>query len=191
MSKFSARFGDLPPQSQAPISSVRGAIDSLVQGSLVDLFAAYHVAMAPLPRGPQQRGPLSTDISANVTFTRGTGQTGRLTLSLPTAVLELLKGDAGSSELHKDWARELANQLSGRVKNRLLQFNVRLQISPPASLDSKLLSCQLETSASSTRSYAGRTLRGEVLVTIQGMPDDSELVFVGASGASEGDLILF
>ena len=193
MTKFSARLGDQAPQSQSPVSSVRGAIDSLVLGSLVDLFAAYDVAVGPLPRGPQLPDPQASDISASVSFTRKPGQIGRVTLSVPTALLELMRNEAGSVQ-QRDWARELTNQLAGRLKNRLLQFSVRIQIGALAIIDSKVLSHQL-AAASSTRRYAGRTLRGEVVVTVQGAPEDSELTFVGAGAgantAVEGDLIVF
>jgi hypothetical protein len=189
MSKFSARLGDQRPQSQSPISSVRGAIDSLVQSSLVELFGAYDVAVAPLPRHAQQPEPQPSDVSATLAFTRTPGPAGRVTLSVPSPLLLLMRGEAGST-LQKDWAKELTNQLAGRIKNRLLQFSVRIQIGALATIDSKVLARQLGAS-SSTRSYAGRTLRGEVVATIQGLPEESELRFVGSGSAGEGDLILF
>jgi hypothetical protein len=58
-------------------------------------------------------------------------------------------------------------------------------------VDSKQLALQLER-APSARVYSGRTLRGELIVTLDGMPDESELTYVGAgTQPSEGDLILF
>jgi hypothetical protein len=134
---------------------VRGAIDSLVQGSLVELFNAYDVAVAPLPRNAQRPEPQPSDISATLTFTRDFGQTGRVTLSVPGPLLVLMKGEAGST-LQKDWAKELTNQLAGRIKNRLLQFSVRIQIGALATIDSTALARQLAAS-SSTRCYAGRS----------------------------------
>lgn len=191
MTKYSARLGDQAPQSQSPVSSVRGAIDSLVLGSLVDLFGAYGVAVGPLPRRAQQPEPQASDISASVSFSRNPGQTGRVTLSVPSALVELMRGETGST-MQKDWARELTNQLAGRIKNRLLQFSVRIQVGALALIDSKVLAHQLGAT-SSARRYSGRTLRGEVVVTVQGMPEESELTFVGlgASSAVEGDLIVF
>src|SRR5258705_7729181 len=126
MSKFTARAPAPSPSSPSPASGVRGAIDSLVQGSLVELFGAYGVAVAPLPRIAQGRAAAVPEISAAMTFARRAGgvhQSGRMTLSLPTPVLELMKKGDGTN-LNSDWARELANQLIGRVKNRLLQFSV-------------------------------------------------------------------
>src|SRR5687768_11436196 len=114
---------------RSPAASMRGAIDSLAQGSLVDLFAAYDVALAPVPRIP---GHLPTDlpqITAAIDFTREAerSEPGQLTLSLPPGVLDLMHR-AEAETLAVDWARELANQLLGRLKNRLLQLSVRLRL---------------------------------------------------------------
>ena len=175
--------------SRPPASGVRGTLDSLVQGSLVDLFSAYSVALAPLPRQAKQQSLTLPDISAVVPFTRD-GQQGRVSLSLPTRVLELMPASADGS-LNSDWARELANQLTGRIKNRLLQFNVRLQVGVSIAIESSKLARQLE-SVPELRIYRGRSLRGEVLVTLDGMPDDAHLVYVGqVTPRNEGDTILF
>ena len=198
MSKYPAQAFDNVPPSVAPISGVRGAIDSIVQGALVDLFAAYGVALAPLPRAALERAPALAEVSAAVGFTlrgngRSSGQAGRLTLSMPGLVLERMKGADGMvrTSLQGDWARELANQLTGRIKNRLLPFSVRLELGVSSSIDGQALSRGLRV-ASSLRVYSARTLRGEVVLALEGMPDDSELSYVGgAHTATEGDAILF
>jgi hypothetical protein len=192
MSRYSASASDLAPPSSVAPSGVRGAIDSLVQSALVDLFAAYEVAVAPLPRLNQHRLPAVPDVSAAVSFTlRGRfGPPGRLTLSLPDPLLEVMMKNGGSS-LKSDWTRELANQLVGRIKNRLLQFSARIEVGVSSNLDSKALFGHL-SQRGGARVYAGRTLRGEVLVTLEGMPDESQLSYVGpVNVASEGSAILF
>jgi hypothetical protein len=174
---------------------VRGAIDSLVQSSLVQLFSAYGIAVAPQPRVPLHRALPLPEVSAAVIFTRRDRAVhpGRLTLSLPPTLLEQMIRGAGSA-LKNDWARELTNQLAGRVKNRLLQFGIRLEMGISLMVDSKSLAPQLQLMAEApgTRTYAGRTLRGDLVVTMTGAPDESELRYVGPSTvASEGDTILF
>jgi hypothetical protein len=167
-------------------------VDGVVQSALVELFAAYRLAVAPLPRLALERAPTPAEVSATAGFGRGAGDTstGRLTLSVPTAVLELMRQGAESS-LKTDWVRELTNQLVGRIKNRLLQFDVRLQVGILSAIDSQIVARRLETS-SSLRVYPGRTLRGDVLVTVEGLPDDADLRYVGPTqAASEGDIILF
>lgn len=193
MSKLRAYTSELPAKFQSPASGVRGAIDSLVQSSLVQLFGAYNVAVAPLPRLPQHHVPTLLDVSTSVGLSRrGQGTPGRLTLSAPTELLQGMgRGPAGGRALLGDWARELANQLAGRIKNRMLQFNVQLDVGTSHIVDSKALASQLALSPS-VRMYPGRTLRGEVLVSITGLPDESELSYVGpAHVANEGAVILF
>jgi hypothetical protein len=172
---------------------VSAAIDALVQGSLVELFQAYGVAVAPKPRGPRDATPKFPDISVGISFTReaATRKTGRLTLSLPSEVLALMKTDPGTPLRQADWARELSNQLLGRIKNRMLQFSVKLHAGLPQSLEPTLLQEQMQTSTT-MRAYAGRTLRGDVLVTLEGIPPESELVYVGPGTlAREGDTLFF
>lgn len=179
----------VPPRR---VAGARSAIDSLVQAALVELFAAYGVAVAPLPRSSAERAPTLPDIStaAALTIEAGARRQGRLTLSLPTAVLQLMKG-VNDTGLKEDWARELCNQLTGRLKNRLLPFSVRLHVGALSLVESATLSRQLP-SQRETRVYAVRTLRGEIVVTLQGLPDERDLVYVGTvNAANEGDAIWF
>lgn len=184
MSKLSERA--VPHSSD---HGVRGAIDSLVLGSLVDLFQAYGVAVAPLPRAAPGRAPAIPELSAAIAFTRDGGGSGRLTLSTPNAVLDLTRN--GATGMRQDWVRELTNQLMGRIKNRLLHFSARVEVGALNLLDSKLVTAHLERTQK-VRVYAGRTLRGEVVVTIEGLPEESALVYVGAGTLpSEGDALFF
>jgi hypothetical protein len=188
MSKYPGTVGDIAAAS--PSSGMRGAVDSLVLSSLVELFAAYEVAVAPLPRIARELARIVPDVSAVVGFMRQRGnQPGRMTLSVPSLVLGLMKSGTENA-LKGDWARELANQLMGRLKNRLLLFGVRLQMGISSGVDSEGVVRQLQLP--STRVYAGRTLRGEILVTLEGMPNDAELTYVGPIKVpAEGDVILF
>lgn len=175
-----------PPSFREPKSGVRVSIDSLVQASLVDLFKAYGVALAPMPRSAVA-SPVAGEVSVAAAFRIGAGGGGRLTLSLPAALLEHMKGDEVTS-VRIDWARELANQLLGRIKNRLLPFGVRVEIGLLTLLDPKLVQHQRQD-LSGQRLYLGRTLRGLVLVTLQGLPADTALSYVGAVGATEGTML--
>ena len=177
-----------PPSFGEPKSGVRVSSDSLIQASLVDLFKAYGVAFAPMPSSTIA-APAVPEVSVAAAFRSGAGAAGRLTLSLPTALLEQMKGDEATS-VRMDWARELANQLIGRIKNRLLPFGVRLDIGLLTLLDSKLIQHQRQD-VSGQRVYFGRTLRGLVVVTLQGLPEDSALSYVGAVGATEGAVVWF
>jgi hypothetical protein len=169
---------------------MRGALDALVQGSLVELFGAYDVAAAPLPRAVGL-GATIPDMSVAVAFHRSGSRerTGSLTLSLPSALLDAMRSSETKS-VKTDWARELTNQLMGRIKNRLLSFSVRIEVGGLTTVDSKTLERQVQTTPS-VRVYRARTLRGDVVATLSGLPEERELVFVGAPVTTEGTLILF
>jgi hypothetical protein len=174
-------------------AGVRGAIDALVQAALVDLFQGYRVPLAPLPRSALRRLAIATEVSAAISFSSSARSSshGRLTLSIPTAVLEQMTDNSTTQIRHADWTRELANQLLGRIKNRLLMFSVRLTAGLPSNLEPKVLEAQLNDSKA-LRIYVGRTLRGQVLATLEGLPNESELAYVGSDCvAVEGDAILF
>jgi len=179
------RLNSSPPAFAEPKSGVRVAVDSLVQASLVDLFTSYGVALAPLPRS-QPMELVLPDVSVAAAF-RCNGGAGRLTLSVPNALLEHMR-QAEVTSIRLDWARELTNQLLGRVKNRLLPFGVRLEMGGLTLLDRNLLKHQLQDSTEQ-RVYLGRTLRGVVLATVQGVPADSTLSYVGGVTSKEGALL--
>jgi hypothetical protein len=178
----------------SPAAGVRGTIDAIVQGALVELFHAYGVALAPSPRSAVP-GPLKIhDVTAAIAFvkeapSRHANRPGRLLLSMPREVFALLGAQAGSAP-RDEWARELTNQLMGRIKNRLLQFGATLQIGLPVASDADAEG-RRERSAT-LRVYTGRTVRGNVLLTLAGMPEESELTYVGPEGSvAEGEVILF
>jgi hypothetical protein len=134
------------------------------------------------------------DVSATIGFFRDapghSKHHGRLTISMPSAVFALVRDDEIRAARPDDWGRELVNQLMGRIKNRLLQFGATLQIGLPASINPNAE--EKPEHSSTLRVYTGRTLRGNVLLMLDGMPDESELSYVGPEGlALEGDVILF
>jgi hypothetical protein len=170
-------------------------LDTLMQSALVELFQAYGVALAPMPRATAA-GPRTSHLSAAINFAgareqAGPPASGRLTLALPTGVLELMKHDVAQSVRHGDWTRELVNQLMGRLKNRLLAFGVHLQAGLPSSIGREVLDAQLER-ASGLRVYRARTLRGDIVATLEGGLNETELTYrAHTAAASEGDLIIF
>lgn len=181
---------EMPPSLRSLRAGMRGTIDAIVQGSLVELFAAYSVALAPLPRTHQVLLPTATDICAGITFTQER-RAGRVALYIPSALLDDMDRGAPTTSLRGDWVRELSNQLLGRIKNRLLPFDVRLGVGSSSVLDAAQAAERLGHSTS-TRAYAARTRRGQVLAHVEGLPEDSELTYIGtAHAALEGDAILF
>jgi hypothetical protein len=170
-------------------------LDTLLQSSLVELFQAYDVALAPLPRGSQPGA--TPDQAASIAFasvrgSSGPTATGKLTLGLPGGVFEIMKNNGAYSTRQGDWTRELVNQLMGRFKNRLLAYGFQLQAGLPTSLGRETLNTRLQKNETEPRTYRARTLRGDIVALLEGSLKETDLVYRGASSdASEGDLIIF
>src|SRR3954468_15108538 len=155
-------------RNSAPSAStnagLRGVVDALLQGALVDLFQAYNVALAPLPRDARGEPDQYPDLAAVIGFTcagASNQATGRLSLSVPSQLFDVMRGDSAHLGRTADWMRELANQLMGRCKNRLLPYGATLQAGLPGSIGREALEAQLARAAN-VRIYRARTLRGQV-----------------------------
>jgi len=172
-------------------------MDTIVQGALVELFQSCGVAVAPQPRGRLDVSQLKIpEISASISFTlaqsvKATPSPGRLTLSLPEALFTIMKTESTRRPQQLDWVRELTNQLAARIKHRLLPFCAAMQPMLPSLITRDTLEGQ-RNRFPSMRIYLGRTLRGDVLVTLDGTIDESRLVYSGpADVANAGDVIIF
>ena len=188
--------GMIPP-GPGSNSVQRGVMDTIVQGALVDLFQSCGVAVAPQPRGRANVAELSIpEVSAAIGFTlvqsgSATPSPGRLTLSLPEPLFAIMKSDSTRRPQHFDWVRELTNQLAARIKHRLLPFCTSMQPLLPSMLTRDALE-SMRARFPSMRLYLGRTLRGDVLVTLDGNIDDSRLNYTGPVDiGSAGDVIVF
>ena len=187
------------PESQrgtrpaAAVSAARTAIDTILQSSTVELFHSQGVALAPLrpvPLGNQQR---FYDWVGLIHFETA-NLSGVLTVSTPMAVWSSRTGGAGrdeDAESLADWHRELANQLMGRIKNRLLKFQLVLRPRLPSALSGAALELHRKRSAAEVL-YRFRALRGDVLVVVDAPLDRAILQYSGElQVAREGELILF
>ena len=188
-----------PPSapSMGPCSVQRGLMDTIVQGALVELFQSCGVAVAPQPRGRLDVSQLKIpEVSAAISFTlaqsvKATPCTGRLTLSLPEALFKIMKVESTRRPQQLDWVRELTNQLAARIKHRLLPFCAAMHPLLPSLITREALEGQ-RARFPSMRIYLGRTLRGDVLVTLDGNIDESRLVYSGpADIGNAGDVIIF
>lgn len=172
-------------------------MDTIVQGALVDLFQSCGVAVAPQQRGriDWQTLPIP-EISASINFSVAQSQTatpgmGRLTLSVPECLFAIMKAETARRPQHFDWVRELTNQLAARVKHRLLPFGAAMHPLLPSVLTREALE-QQRSRFPKMRLYTARTLRGDVLVTLDGNIDESKLAYTGPVDlAGAGDVIVF
>ncbi|HEY8943362.1 MAG TPA: chemotaxis protein CheX [Polyangiaceae bacterium] len=169
----------------------RTTLRTIVQGSTVDLFHSCDIAVGPIERYvPQLDAVPYHDLSASIGFT-GRGFTGTLTLGMPPEVFSLAKQDNGRGYDMRDWVREITNQLCGRIKSRLLQFQITLKVGLPATLTREAFE-RHKGRGPFFGAYFFRTLRGEVVVTLGGEIRNDVFVYSGVTeSASEGDIIIF
>lgn len=104
---------------------VDDSIKSLVADCCVELFSSYGVALAP-----------TSHSRANLTFCATIGFTGpHLRGSLLIAASREPLALAGEEpDESRDWIAELANQMLGRIKNRLIMMGTVIYYSTPVFL---------------------------------------------------------
>lgn len=169
---------------------LRASFDFLVQSSLVGLFAAYGISVAPLRGLTGTSQPEPQDISVAMPFQCSSrASPGRLTLSMPRQLLDVMKS-AETKYVKLDWARELANQLGGRIKNRLLPFGVRLDIGTASMMDSRQVRVEIASQAVESV-YPAMTGSGPLLVTLEGLLTDLDATNIGSPSPTEGSTIFF
>jgi hypothetical protein len=182
-----------------PGAARRGLLDTMVQGSIVDLFLSCGLAVAPQPRSVLQMATAAgREVSAVISFTSRQGsqeppRPGRLALSIPEELFALMKLESTRQPQPFDWVRELTNQLAALLKHRLLPFDVEMQPGLPSLVSRAMLEeHQTRTRFPNARTYIARTLRSEIIVTLQCEIDELRLNYAGAVDiASAGDVIVF
>jgi len=180
---------DSKPGAAGPPSQNRSTLDILVQICTVELFQSLGVAVAPLAVNRRVTEPQNpADLVGVVNFSGATAA-GRITLSVHEPVYGLFAAPVVGGHAQRDAIRELTNQLVGRIKNRLMQFQVLLRIGLPSSMSAQAVSQQRPSNAS-VITYVFRTLRGEVQVTFEGTLGDATLNYSNAVRVpKEGEFI--
>ncbi len=111
-------------------------IDDLVFDCCRDLFAAYKLDVHPRDRSDF---PATEELAVcGVMGFGGKLMRGALVLAATSEPLERTNPEGYGSQ--RDWVCELANQLMGRVKNRLLPLGVEILLATPAGLSGENLS---------------------------------------------------
>jgi hypothetical protein len=111
-------------------------IDDLVFDCCRDLFAAYELDVSPRDRSDF---PATEELAVcGVMGFGGKSMRGALVLATTREPLEHTNPNGFGSQ--RDWVCELANQLMGRVKNRLVALGVEIHLATPAGLSGENLS---------------------------------------------------
>jgi CheY-specific phosphatase CheX len=166
------------------------AVDIIIQSSTVELLQCYDLAVAPRGRKEIRGYVPDSDVVGVIAF-EGPKIVGNLTLSIPVNVYNLPSVQRSKSTTRADWTRELTNQIMGRIKNRLLQFQVKLRTHVPAVLSGAALERhRLRTETAVLYSFGA--LRGEISVTVDASLTRAVLEYSNSSMlVGEGELVLF
>lgn len=148
--------------------------------------------MAPLPSSVGNPHQPTFFNLAGVVGLSSAKANGSLSLSWADPVFSLFTPPVVASSMGaRDLLRELTNQLAGRVKNRLLNFTLMLTIGVPTVLSGQALDRQ-RTRRETEVVYMFRTLRGEIVVTLDLIIDGDALSYAGQNRvAKEGEFIPF
>jgi hypothetical protein len=173
-------------------TAFRPLLDALVQSTTVELFQSRGIAVAPLPASAAHPRQVSYFSLAGLVALSSAKASGSLSLSWSDPVFSLFTPPVPASSMGaRDLLRELTNQLSGRIKNRLLNFSLMLTIGVPTVLSGQALERQRQRREHELV-YVFRTLRGEILVTLDLAIDGDAIDYSGASKvAKEGEFIAF
>lgn len=164
--------------------SVQELMTELTTECCVDLFDNYGVqlSVADVPRSE------SVELAGIIGFTNPNLR-GAMILGSSTGVLERTQqGDAQ----RRDWVAELANQLLGRVKNRLVARGVDVEMTTPLSIRGRHLTVGGPEDGMTVLDFSGDL--GPVRVWID-LEQTGEIEIRSAEDgeavAAEGDMMLF
>jgi hypothetical protein len=181
-----------PSSTRSASAAIRPLLDALLQSSTVELFQSRGIAVAPLPSSVGNPHQATYFNLAGMVSLSSAKAHGSLSLSWGDAVFSLFTPPVlASSRAGRDLLRELTNQLAGRIKNRLLNFALMLNIGVPTVLSGQAFE-QQRPRRDTDVVYLFRTLRGEIVVTMDLQIDPDGLSYAGTNRvAKEGDFIAF
>jgi hypothetical protein len=151
------------------------------------LFLAYDVSLEPTDIEDYRKSPELTLVS--VIGFAGKGVSGTLVLGATNEPLERSKPGRSSE---RDWIAELANQLLGRIKNKVMRAGIEFYAMPPAVVSGNHLAPV--TSHPDFRPWVFATPGGVVCLWIEvsASPEvQPDVALINAEIPSEGDVLLF
>jgi len=164
-------------------------LDDIINSACVAFMAAQGIAAK---RTPQAETELR-ELAAVIGFA-GAQLRGSLVITYDNALAAATCTDCGGTVNILDWTGEVANQLLGRIKNKLLAHGVSIDLCTPVALSGKKLESTIGESVA-VRSFTFNTMHGactvyfdyrlvEQLELRTGFQSDSAI-------RQEGELVLF
>jgi chemotaxis protein CheX len=162
-------------------------IAELVVRSTEELFAAYEVEVE-VSRRPGTNSESADEVFAGVIGFTGDSMRGTLVLAPTRALLE--RSHRGLSCELRDWAGELANQLLGRIKNRLRGVGIEIHVTTPVVLRGHYI---VPTPRGDGSLQCVATSPGKVMVWFDGEVEPGTVLAlrVVESGPIEGESVIF
>lgn len=173
------------------VSKNRRVLNELVVQCSRALFEHYEVPIEHAPGASREEVWEEDLVLAGIIGFTSTAMRGSMVLGIGAKPLAKVDEDESA---HRDWIQELANQLLGRMKNRLLGYGVDLQMTTPMSM--RGLHLVLEPNASESAPLLFHTAEGGAVCVLL----DAELVpgleleqqdGAGDAVPDEGELLLF
>jgi hypothetical protein len=173
-----------------PAASSTTAIDTIIQSSTVELMLSHRLSVAPRPRVEMAGFVPHADVAGVVGF-HGPNMGGSLTLAVPVGVFDLMTHRQAHNTTYAEWVYELTNQVMGHIKNRLIQFQVKLRTHVPIVLSGAALERHKQRTVDEVV-YRFGTLRDEIAVAVDVSLTRAILEYSNASLLIRGsDLLLF
>jgi len=190
---------------------LEGTVDSIASRACVDVFASYRVLLKELPKPPsgapptpsvgQRPGGTATSLAAVIGFT-GSQLRGCLILTTTFDVVARARPESiarGSMSafswsdwvMVRDWGGELANQVLGRIKNKLRGFGVTLEVGVPTVFSGSAIAFAKPKSPQARAFVFDAGGQRVSLWFDTTLGRDTVLLESGEEGAKEGDVILF
>ena len=164
-------------------SDTTRAIQALAGSACTELMQAYGVTLAPTERGWTESDEV---MFSGVMGFVGEAVRGTCLLAAPQATVD---ASAPRDASARDWVGELANQLVGRLKAKLMARGATIALSTPVVLRGVKLSPLPRTDVDPV---VFTSTAGKVLVWLEvEIEDDFQLGEERALTASEGELLVF
>lgn len=165
------------------MSAVRELMRELTKNCSVELFETYGVS---LEFCPDHLDP-AIELAGIIGFTRD-HMRGAMIVGTTSSVLEKSQAATRNSS-RRDWSAELANQLLGRVKNRMVARGVDLQMTTPLAVRGQALTID-EEGQMEAFDFEGPDGNVRVWLDLE-LSGEVEVRATEEKIASEGDMMLF
>jgi CheY-specific phosphatase CheX len=180
-------------------------LQELAPLALVEVFASYGLSVREEATGESfQSVSARHAIAAGVVGFTGSSFRGTLIMAAPFALIAdarprqvrqqaLSKKSSSDWIFIRDWIGELANQVLGRIKNRLHPYDVVFEVSPPAALSGSTLAFAAPKGPS-PRNHTFVAGEEKVWLCLDAIYDSARTVTLDPSrdsGSREGKIIEF